>query len=496
MVGLIFLIAFVSLWVQLGGLIGSHGISPASEFLTWAGEQLGWKKWVAIPTLCWLGAGDGFLHALCAAGVALSLALILNLAPKWTLLLLWVSYLSLASVGDVFLQFQWDSLLLESGLLAIFLAPSGWRPALSTESPPRPVALWLMRWLLFKLMLLSGVAKLWSGDKTWRDLTALTFHYWTQPLPTRISYYVHQLPSALHTASTVLMFAIELIVPFLIFGPRRARLVAASTLVLFQLAIAVTGNYGFFNLLTIALCILLVDDAAWRSFLRVLPAPLRERAQAAFPASPGDFHPAPRPAQWRRISAVAGAGLVVLVSAAEIRFWRRELPPPVETALQLVQPFRSINTYGLFAVMTTDRFEIQIDGSNDGQTWEGYQFKWKPGNLEWASTWAAPHMPRLDWQMWFAALGTCAGNPWFVRFEKRLLEGTPEVVGLLEHDPFPSNPPRYLRSTRYQYRFAEWSERRRREIFWERKKVGAYCPTLALQGGRLVAVSDETLEGH
>jgi len=186
----------------------------------------------------------------------------------------------------------------------------------------------------------------------------------------------------------------------------------------------------------------------------------------------------------------------VMVSLAEMRFWRRELPPSVETVLQVLQPFRSINTYGLFAVMTTTRPEIEIEGSSDGESWKAYQFKWKPGKLERASGFIAPHMPRLDWQMWFAALGSCAGNPWFVRFEKRLLEGTPEVLKLLEHDPFSAAPPRYIRSTRYQYRFADWKEWRTRDLFWERERVGLYCPTLALQGGRLVAVSAGALEDH
>lgn len=205
---------------------------------------------------------------------------------------------------------------------------------------------------------------------------------------------------------------------------------------------------------------------------------------------PGD------PARWRQIATAAAAGLVVLVSLAEMRFWRRELPSPVEAVLQVLQPFRSINTYGLFAVMTTTRPEIQIEGSDDGESWKAYEFKWKPGKLERASEFVAPHMPRLDWQMWFAALGSCARNPWFVRFEERLLQGTPEVVNLLEHSPFAAHPPRYIRSTRYQYRFAEWNERRRRDLFWEREKVGLYCPTLTLQDGRLVAVNAGALEEH
>jgi len=482
--GAVFLIAFSSLWPQLDGLIGAGGISPASELLPWVHEQLGWKAYFRVPTLYWFSFADGFLRGACALGMALSVLLVLGVAPRWVLLALWMLYLSLVSVGDVFLQYQWDNLLLETAFFAIFLASPRMLPG-RAETAASPLAFWLLRWLLFRLMFLSGAVKLASGDAAWRELTALRFHYWTQPLPTSLSYYVNLLPDGFQTASAVVMFAIELVVPFLIFGPRRARLFAAASIAFLQIAIAATGNYGFFNLLSLALCLLLLDDA---TLSKVLPRRLEIGAE-----------PVPTPTRlqrgFRNAFAVA-AVFFVLVSVAEMRFWRRDLPSPIEDLLGVLQPFRSINSYGLFAVMTTKRPEIIVEGSEDGRIWHAYEFKWKPGNPERSPQFVAPHQPRLDWQVWFAALGSCARNPWFIRFQQRLLEGTPEVLRLLDTNPFPASPPRYIRSMVYDYRFSDWGEHQRMRVFWDRAFVGAYCPILSLQNGRLVAVSAKSLEGQ
>jgi len=466
LLGGVFLIAFLSLWAQLDGLIGSRGIAPVSELLPWVRDQLGSSAYLKLPTLCWISSADGFLNGVCIAGVALAILLILGVAPRWMVALLWVLYLSLVSVGGPFLQYQWDNLLLETAFFSIFLASPRLWPTRSEN--PRPLPLWLLRWLLFRLVFLSGLVKLASGDPAWRNLTALRFHYWTQPLPTPIAYYVHLLPDGFQTASAVVMFAIELVAPFLIFGPRPARLVAAAAIGFLQLAIAATGNYGFFNLLSLALCLLLLDDGTLSKAL-----PRRHRVRAESPAEP---RPAPRGLQI--VFAIASA-FFVLASVAEMRFWRRDLPSPIEDILAVLQPFRSINSYGLFAVMTLDRPEILVEGSADGRSWRRYEFKWKPGDPAKAPRFVAPHQPRLDWQMWFAALGSCVRNPWFVRFQERLLEGTPEVLGLLANSPFPASPPRYIRSMTYHYRFSDWAEHQNSNAFWNRELVGPYCPTLA-----------------
>jgi hypothetical protein len=477
--GLIFFIAFASLLVQLKGLIGANGILPAAELLAWTREQLGAERFLEVPTLFWLGASDGALLTLCAAGMLLSVLLVIGIAPRWTLLALWISYLSFASTSGIFLSYQWDVLLLETAVMALFLAPAALRPREAWGSPLWLGSIWLLRWLLLRLMVLSGLVKLLSGDETWRNLTALRFHYWTQPLPNVISFYVAHLPNFVQTGCTALMFVIELLVPWMMFVNRRLRFWTAVVLVAFQLAILLTGNYCFFNLLAVALCFVLLDDQQWA---RVLP----ERLALRLSAQPPKLIVPPPWVRWTRLSLAVG---IVLVSIAEMRFWRRQLPAPIESLLAALQPFRSINSYGLFAVMTTTRPEILIDGSRDGKNWQTYEFKWKPGPLDRAAGWVAPHQPRLDWQMWFAALGSCRQNQWFLRFQKKLLEGAPEVLGLLKTNPFPDSPPKYVRALLYQYRVSDISEWINLHVFWKRQPEGAYCPILALEDGSLVVPS-------
>lgn len=265
---LVYLCAFLSLVVQVEGLIGSRGIVPAEELLRVLRQRTGVERYWLLPTLFWIDASDRALLLLCGGGAVLSLALLAGLAPVPTLTLLWALYLSLVGVGQVFLGYQWDALLLETGLLAVFFAPWGLRPRVAGEPPW--VVLWLLRWLLFRLMFSSALAKLTSGDPTWRSLSALDYHYWTQPLPTWIGWHMHQLPSWFQKASVAAMFGVELLVPLLVFAGRWARVAALVPLVGLQLLIAATGNYAFFNLLTAALCLTLLHDQA-------LPAPLRAR---------------------------------------------------------------------------------------------------------------------------------------------------------------------------------------------------------------------------
>jgi hypothetical protein len=460
----VYLVAFVSLAVQVDGLIGSGGILPAAELLADVAATTGAERYWLLPTLAWLADGDAFLRFLCWGGAALAVVLFLDVAPVPVLVLLWACYLSLVQAGQVFLGYQWDALLLEAGLLAVFLAPLRLRPRPpSLDAPPAPLAVWLLRWLLFRLMFGSGVVKLLSGDAAWRSLAALTVHYETQPLPTWTSWYAHQLPGWFHQFSCVLMFGVELIVPFLVLCPRRARLLAFWPLVGFQALIAASGNYAFFNLLTAALCIPLLDDAALPARLRAEPAP--EGAVASRP--------------WPRFVLWPAAAVLLTASGAHLLMTFRVRPPaPLLLPAQLVAPFASVNSYGLFAVMTTSRPEIVVEGSDDGVAWKAYSFRWKPGDVRRAPSFVAPHQPRLDWQMWFAALSSCQSNPWFVRFLLRLHEGSPPVLALLAEDPFLGRPPRYLRATRYDYRFTDAAARRRDGAWWRRDESGPYCPAL------------------
>jgi hypothetical protein len=396
----------------------------------------------------------------------LSALLLVGIAPLPILALLWALYLSLAVVGQVFLGYQWDALLLETGLLAVFLAPAGLRPRLTRESPPPPLVVWLLRWLLFRLIFGSGVVKLASGDPTWRSLTALRYHYWTQPLPTWVGWYAAHLPAWFQTASGGVLFAVELLAPFLLFAPRRLRRLAFPPLVGLQVLIALTGNYAFFNLLAVTLCLFALEDDD-----------LPERWRARLPPLAAGARP-----WWPKAVLYPVAAVIALVSGGELLSTLGVAPPaPVAALRRAVGPLWSINRYGLFAVMTTSRPEIIVEGSEDASTWRAYEFKWKPGDLTRRPAFVAPHQPRLDWQMWFAALGTCEDNPWFIRFLGRLLEGSPPVLALLARNPFPDRPPRFIRAELYDYTPTDLATLRREGTWWRREARGDYCPVLSAE---------------
>jgi len=468
--GLVYLVAFLSLWVQIDGLAGRNGILPAEPFLAAVSRQVGTAGYWLAPTLCWISSGDGFLHFLCGGGAAVSLLLMIGIAPAPCLIVLWAFYLSLTTVCRTFLSFQWDALLLEAGFLAVFLAPWRARCRLPCPSEPPRSAWWLMRWLVFRLHFSSGVVKLASGDATWRGLTALEYHYQTQPLPAWTSWYVHQLPGAFQKASVLIMFFAELAVPFLVFAPRRPRLLSFWMLAGFQAVLAATGNYAFFNLLTVALCVAVLDDGVW-------PARFRERGAPA---------PGPRRGRlgvWAARCGWAAAAVVTLISVVEAAGRigvRVGWPAPLEWVAQAQAPFRVVNAYGLFAAMTTTRPEIIVEGSNNGTTWLPYEFKWKPGTPSRPPRFVAPHQPRLDWQMWFAALSECRRQPWLRDFLVRLLQGSPEVLALMEVNPFPEAPPRYIRAVLYDYAFTNAAERRATGDWWRREIKGLYCPVVSL----------------
>jgi hypothetical protein len=472
--GLIFCIAFASLLPQLSGLMGPEGLEPAASWLDWARTQLGPARFLRLPTLCWvLGSGTGALRAVGLAGLGCGVLLVVDVAPRWALVGAWACYLSLVSVGGDFLSFQWDVLLLEAALVSLPLAPGHLLPG-GRMPEPRRGAILLVRLLLFRLMFMSGVVKLASGDTAWHSLTALEFHYWTQPLPNAIAYFVAQLPVAFHRASVAGMFAIELGAPFLLFGPRRVRLVGVGALAALQVGILLTGNYGFFNLLTLMLCLAALDDGAlarWSFFQR-----------PALGAAPLPRHPRAWGAAFASFAAVYT--LLALSSDVE-RLGLVHLPSPLRWVREQVEPLRSINTYGLFAVMTTERKEIVIEGSADGQTWREYLLHWRPGLLDEAPRFVAPHQPRLDWQLWFASLSRCGDNPWLLRLQEELLQGAGSAQGFFRQNPFPEAPPRFIRTRLFDYRFTPLSEWRATGAYWTRQELGPYCPPLTLEAGQL-----------
>jgi hypothetical protein len=359
----------------------------------------------------------------------------------------------------------------------------------SQGCPPLRSPRWLLWFLLFRLLFSSGVVKLTSGDPTWRNLKALEYHYYTQPLPTPIAWYMHLAPAWFQHTSVVLMFLIEIVIPFLIFAPRLWRFVGAGLLILLQLLFALTGNFAFFNLLTIALCVLLFDDAFFQRFfprawvkgriddLRLPIADLKaiDNRQSTIR---NDFWSALRGWVTAPVAVVIFlAGLLQLV----VLFPIQGLPPSAFTLLEDFQRVRIVNGYGLFAVMTTVRQEIVIEGSNDGRTWLAYEFRFKPGNPRRAPRWVAPFQPRLDWQMWFAALADHRRFPWFTNLMLRLLQGSPPVLALFERNPFPQAPPKYLRARIYDYQFTDWATHRSQGTWWERRLLGGYFPAVTLR---------------
>jgi len=520
LMGLVYVAAFISLWVQVSGLLGSDGILPAREYLAAARSQLGAGRLWYVPTVLWLGSTDAALHLLCAAGTLCALLAVVGLVPVGALAGAWLGYLSLSTVGQDFLRFQWDGLLLEAGFVAILLAPWRWRSRLFGHAgdPPARVPrapLWLARWLLFRLMLASAAVKLTSGDPTWHALTALDFHYFTQPLPPWTAWYASHLPAWFQKLSVLFMFACEGVAPFLLFGPRRARHVGVAAIAALQVLILLTGNYGFFNLLALALCVPALDDGVlsrlpgWTAMRgpEATPAPGPDASSPGGPDTTPDREPGgtaartglspdpPRPppgrARWPLGVVAAALFLTSLAPLSQALGVGTLAPRPLLHAYRFTSPLQLVNPYGLFAVMTTERPEIVVEGSLDGHEWQTYELRYKPGDPARRPAFTTPHMPRLDWQMWFAALGGPRQNPWFLSFCQRLLEGSPAVTSLLARDPFDGAPPRYVRAQLYRYRFTTAEERRRTGDWWARTLEGPYVPALTLVDGRLSIADDD-----
>jgi hypothetical protein len=463
--GSIYLMAFTSLGRQVLGLYGSRGILPMKElFSSKRLATLGRERYHLVPSLFWLDASDRTLVRGIRAGQVLAVAVMLGLAPQAALVGLWALYLSYVSAGREFLSFQWDVLLLEMGLLGILTVPGGPRPGPGRHEPSTAqVVLW--RALFFRLYLGAGVAKLKSGDKTWRQLTACSHYYETAPLPTRGGWYAHHLPQRLQKLSTLSVLVLETAGPFLTFAPRPVRLPGFWLLSGLQGLIIATGNYGFFNVQTLVLGLWLLDDESLERF----------------PPSPPPAEPRP---VWRTALGWLPAAPLLVLGASELlaRFNRpRRSPRWLDWLERKARPLRVVNPYGLFAVMTVRRPEISLEGSDDGETWLEYTFRYKVGDPSRAPRQVAPHQPRLDWQMWFAALGSPPS--WLLALVLRLLEGSPEVLKLFARNPFPEHPPRYIRAVLHDYRMTDLETHRRTGAWWKRERLGLYLPPLSLASG-------------
>lgn len=455
LLGLTYLIAFASIGVQIEGLAGSGGILPLQNTLAELAARSGPERYFQVPTLFWLNASDGALTGAALAGCIAAVLITLDRLSRPALIAAFVLYLSLYHAGQVFLTFQWDGLLLEAGFLAIFLTPRS-----------RLVIL-LFRWLLFRLRFLSGISKLTFEDPTWSGLTALKHYFEVQPLPTPLAWYAHQLPQWLLKGGTAATLAVEILVPFMMFLPRRWRFAAAWITILWQLLIILTSNHNWFNFLTIALCLFLFDDQALQ---RVLPARLHSALL------PGPVQ-APRSHAPRALATGLLTACIALISAVQV--WEvvslKRSSGVIGSALDYAEAFRVVNKYHVFATMRTERIELEILGSHDGDSWQPYSFRYKPGDPGGAPPVVMPHQPRLDWRMWFVTMHPQHLH-WFEPFLLALLDNAPAVTALLEHNPFADGPPRYIRVMAYRYRFSDAQQRARRGDWWQREPLGPFMP--------------------
>jgi hypothetical protein len=449
LLGLVYLLAFGSLFLQQRGLYGSQGILPIGEYLAAIRRYSGRGGWRRFPSLFWFSSSDAFITGCAGLGICLSLVLAAGMLQLPALVLLWLLYLSFVSLGQDFLSFQWDALLLEAGFMTIFL------PLLSR--PTLPVCL-AYHFFIFRFMFSAGVVKLTSRDPNWRNLTAMSFHFETQPIPNRVAWYAHQLPGWAQKFSTLGTFFFELLVPFLALGPAPCRLACFCLLLFFQGLIILTGNYGFFNILTIVLAVPLLDDRYLSGIGRIV--------LDGSPATDGPL-----------MTTLVGAVFLILIVLNLLQLIRLFYRPYwLSRILAWCGPWRISSPYGLFAVMTTSRYEFVIEGSNDRTNWQPYEFRWKPGDPLNAPRQAAPHQPRLDWQMWFAALNPAELDQWLLRLVRRLLEGSRPVLALFGRVPFPDGPPAYIRLVVYRYYLSNLSTKRASGRWWDRSEVGMTEP--------------------
>jgi lipase maturation factor 1 len=448
LLGVTVLFAVGSFWAQLPGLVGKNGIVSAGEFVEQVRRAPGLSP-LQVPTWAWLSSSDAMLQLLCALCFVAALGLLTNRALRPALVVLWSCWLSLVAICHPWLSFQWDLLLVEVAFVSFFFAPPGW--FLPRASEPTTAARVLLIWVGATLTLESGLVKLASGDPSWRDLTALTYHWWTQPLPTWTSVVLNELPRWVQQALCAVMFVLEVPMPLMAFGPRRARLISAGASAALQLGLAASGNFSYFNLLTLVLAVPLLDDAVFRGPLV-----------------------APRPSTRLQL---AGVGLFIALTTAVFAQRLMALPTAVESVLGTLRPFGTVNAYGAFAVMTKHRAEIVLEGTLDHQTWERYEFPSKPGAVERRPAFVAPFQPRLDWQMWFAALATCDQAPWVLSLQRQLLRDSPSVRALFARLPFHGARPVALRTIVFEYRFAPLATP---GTWWVATEVGPYCPPVRL----------------
>jgi hypothetical protein len=526
--GAIYFSAFFSLVFQIRGLIGPQGILPASEYLKGVAEQVGHARYWYVPSILWLSSGSHMLAGLCWVGLAAAVLLVFNIWPRAMLAICFICFLSFVSAAGDFSGYQSDGMLLEAGFLSLFIASAGFRPGLGENRPPVRAALYLLLWEWFRIYFESGVGKIAGGDPEWRNFTALDDYYQNGPLPTWIGWYAQHLPHWFHAGATFFTLALELVLIWAAFLPRRFRIVLFFVVTPWQIGIILTANYAFLNYLVLILAILLLDDrflmrffpAKWKQpllgcsvALPPEPAPLAvdQLSILAPPSTPSpDEPPTIRDVphdSWKGIRswlaplrvAMTAVLLAWICYATSVQMVWMITPAPLPTSpVALLDPLRIANRYGLFERMTRGRYEIEFQGSNDGQTWIAYPFRHKPQDLDKPPRIYAPYQPRFDWNLWFASLGEWRDNPLVLRTEWRLLSNAPDVLALFAANPFPNAPPKQVRAVLWQYWFTSMAEKKDHGLWWRRELLGLYAPAIQLDsGGKIVVMQyPEPLPPH
>ncbi|WEO79001.1 lipase maturation factor family protein [Cryobacterium sp. SO2] len=459
----VFLIAFVSALAQFPALLGDNGLLPVRRFV----QVVPFRR---APSLFQWRYSDRLLRLVAWSGIGLSATVVLGLpqlGPAWlpmlVFLLLFSGYLSIVNVGQTFYSFGWESLLVEAGFIVAFLGSDA-------VAAPVPVLVFL-RWLVFRLEFGAGLIKL-RGGREWRDLTALFYHHETQPMPNPVSWFVHHLPRWFHRGEVLANHAVQLGAPFLLFAPQPVASVAAGIIVLSQLWLVLTGNFAWLNWITIVLAVAAVDDASFRWLGGLVVPPLR--------SVPAEVPAAGEQPLWFVVVVLAVMVLLVVLS-----YWpARNLLRRRQLMNASFNPFHLVNAYGAFGTVTKERYEIIVEGSDsidprDATAWRAYEFRGKPGDVARVPGQFAPYHLRLDWLMWFLALGS-RDTRWFEVFLARLLQGDRATLRMLAHNPFGGHPPRYVRARIFLYRFSSPAERRVSHDWWVRTEVGSLVPPVAL----------------
>jgi lipase maturation factor 1 len=516
--GCIYFSAFFSLAFQIRGLIGPDGILPATEYLKAVAQSLGHGQagWFA-PTLLWFSGGNPMLTALCWIGMMASLALLLNLWPRGVLVVCFVGFLSFVCAAQDFSGYQSDGMLLAAGFIALFFAPRGFRPGLGTASPPARASLFLLQWEWFRIYFESGVAKILGGDPEWRHFTAMDEYYQNGPLPTWIGWYVQHLPHWFHYSTAVATIVLELGLVWMLFLPRRWRMLCFLIVTPWEIGVILTANYTFLNYLVLSLGFLLLDDRFLRRFLperwkKHFPVEEKSENQVAETGAgaisiiqvgnqqvqTGEIRQEPR-LRWRwNVVKLSLASVMLLwvfyATFAELVWMFGEVPLPT-TPVAALEPLRIANRYGLFGIMTRGRYEIEFQGSNDGNTWVAYPFRFKPQDVGKAPGIYAPYQPRFDWNLWFASLGRWQDYSIVPRTEIKLLDNDRDVLGLFAGNPFSGQAPREIRAVLWQYWFTSMEEKNKSRLWWRREFVGLYAPTLQREAdGSIRAIAMPTGE--